>query len=212
MKTTNIKSDPAQGRSCCSHDLTGRRFGRLRAVAPTGKKASDGSLYWLCECSCGNMTVVSSNKLLQKKTVSCGCYRREALHRSHTYVAGTCLEIINSEKVSKNNTSGAKGVSRSRGMWRANIVFAGKHFYLGRFNDFEDAVAIRKEAEKLRKEVINELDHMQVSALDVFAERIEDLREKERLFTMCPSAFAGELTPTENTATAGRALCESHGL
>lgn len=35
--------------------------------------ALSGYYYWLCQCVCGNFTEVSSNKLLQGKTVSCRC-------------------------------------------------------------------------------------------------------------------------------------------
>jgi len=41
----------------------------------------------------------------------------------------------------RNNTSGFKGVVKSRGKWMAQITVNGKHKYLGRFTDIKDAVA-----------------------------------------------------------------------
>ena len=57
------------------HDLSGRRFGRLRAVSiavPTGKRRQ-----WECVCDCGNLTNVDVSKLLNGHTQSCGCLQRE---------------------------------------------------------------------------------------------------------------------------------------
>lgn len=49
----------------------------------------------------------------------------------------------------RNNTSGVKGVSwdAKRGRWFASITIEGKSKALGRFDDFDDAVAARKAAE-----------------------------------------------------------------
>ncbi len=64
-------------------DLTGRRFGRLTALEPVGR-AADNSIVWRCRCQCGNISLVSSSKLLQGTTVSCGCYGQECLRNSRT--------------------------------------------------------------------------------------------------------------------------------
>ena len=49
----------------------------------------------------------------------------------------------------KTNTSGVIGVSysKSRGKWQAKIWNENKCIFLGRFDDFEKAVEVRKEAE-----------------------------------------------------------------
>lgn len=158
-------------------DLTGRRFGRLTVLRLTGDKAADGCYYWLCRCECGKETTVSSNKLLQGRTLSCGCYGRERREKSRTYVGGTCLEIAYSKKLPVNNTSGARGVSRSRGLWLAKISFARKQFFLGRYRNFGEAVAIYRKAEALRDEVLDEIGELQEEAVHVFASRLMELRE-----------------------------------
>lgn len=50
--------------------------------------------------------------------------------------------------VRSNNTSGTTGVSFDRGKWVSRITINGKHMHLGRFENFDDAVAARKEAEE----------------------------------------------------------------
>lgn len=157
-------------------DLTGQRFGKLIALECVGRRVSDGSAYWRCACDCGRFTVTSSNKLLQGKTTSCG---------SRSYIGGTCVEIISSKKIPVSNTSGIKNVSFNRGKWMGKISFAGRQFYLGRYRDIEDAQAVVSAAEQIRDEVVEEIDLLQDSAADVFAQRIAELleyfRNKEKI-------------------------------
>lgn len=158
-------------------DLTGRRFGKLIALELVGRRVSDGSAYWRCVCDCGAITVTSSNKLLQGKTTSCGCRKLRMLTDSRSYIGGTCVEIVSSKKLPANNTSGIKNVSLNRGQWMVKISFAHRQFFLGRYKDIEDATAIAKAAEQLRDEVVAEIDSLQDSAADVFAQRIAELVE-----------------------------------
>lgn len=58
------------------NDLTGKRFGKLvvksffdRAVQPNNSIRTE----WLCECDCGETTVVSHGNLTSGHTTSCGC-------------------------------------------------------------------------------------------------------------------------------------------
>ena len=57
-------------------DLTGQIFGRL-TVIKREENANDGHARWLCQCLCGNTTIVSSNVLKKGNTKSCGCLNRE---------------------------------------------------------------------------------------------------------------------------------------
>ena len=161
-------------------DLAGRRFGRLVALERTSKCVSDGCFCWLCRCDCGNLTVTSSNKLLQGRTMSCGCYQKERLQSSRSYIAGTCVEIIRSKKIPASNTSGIRNVSQSRGLWLAKISFARRQFFLGRYKDIADAAAVVEAAEKLRDEVVDEIDQLQDKAVDVLSERIDALLSEVR--------------------------------
>lgn len=68
-------------------DLTGQRFGRwtvLRRAGNYGDYILDGhtSPTWLCRCDCGNLSIVTGNNLRMGKSLSCGCYRREAVSRA----------------------------------------------------------------------------------------------------------------------------------
>lgn len=56
--------------------MTGLKFGRLLVVAPTDKRVQ-GSVMWLCQCSCGNQCVVKGSSLRREERISCGCIRAE---------------------------------------------------------------------------------------------------------------------------------------
>lgn len=58
-------------------DRSGQRCGRLVAVRVVGRN-KHGHVLWLCDCDCGNTTIVSSEELGRKDgpTRSCGCLNR----------------------------------------------------------------------------------------------------------------------------------------
>jgi len=68
-------------------DLTGQKFGRLTVthrgpnhITPNGSKVT----MWHAACSCGNSTLVASQKLRTGHTQSCGClWREKALAAAH---------------------------------------------------------------------------------------------------------------------------------
>jgi hypothetical protein len=57
-------------------DLTGEKFNRLTVVKRVEGKLKKHT-YWECVCDCGNTTIVTSQKLKNEKTKSCGCYARD---------------------------------------------------------------------------------------------------------------------------------------
>ena len=61
-------------------DLTGKIFGKLTVlpVAPERRIVSGTiTLYWTCQCVCGNQRIYASTSLKSGSTQSCGCFRAE---------------------------------------------------------------------------------------------------------------------------------------
>lgn len=57
-------------------DIVGNRYGRLVVLSKSpNRKCHD--MLWLCQCDCGNQTIVSTSSLKSGSTRSCGCYRKE---------------------------------------------------------------------------------------------------------------------------------------
>ena len=145
---TGQKSGRKRGRAMT--DITGQRFGRLTAVHPLGRTDRRGSVLWLCRCDCGQELELSYNIIMYTNQKSCGCQRREHEQKLNTYlthVAGTSVEMLRSKKIPTDNTTGCRGVYWIRGKYVAKIVFQKKAYYLGTFDDMEEAVHARREAE-----------------------------------------------------------------
>jgi hypothetical protein len=84
---------------------------------------------------------------------------RRRQRKNELHVDGTSIPNL-TEKLSKNNKTGVKGVSWSKEKmkWVAQIGFKGKTIYLGRFDDINDAIQARKEAEeRLFKPMLEEI-------------------------------------------------------
>lgn len=143
-------------------DLIGRKFGLLTVEKKIGSKHRI-SIY-KCKCECGNYIEVYRTLLMSGDTKSCGClqqnyYKNELANQMDKYrIEGTNVAYIKSDKLSKANTSGVKGVSKKKnGKWLAQITFKRKAYNLGTYEKKEDAIKARKEAEeKLHKNFLRE--------------------------------------------------------
>lgn len=65
-------------------DLTDRTFGKLKVIEQAedyiDSKGNHRS-QWLCECECGNIIKVLGVYLKSRNTKSCGCMRKETIHK-----------------------------------------------------------------------------------------------------------------------------------
>lgn len=97
-----------------SIDLTGRRFGRLVAVA---RQRESNRTKYLCECDCGNNTKVFHDNLITGHTQSCGCLSKEThtkyknfnlrLYKIHHGMVNRCSNPLNQAYV----YYGGRGIS-----------------------------------------------------------------------------------------------------
>lgn len=159
-----IRNGIIQSCGCQRHvklikNLTGMKFGKLTALERLDEKI--GSSYaWRCVCDCGKETKVSANALLKGGTKSCGCGKIEAVKESiqrygtvadhQHFVDGTCVERIKSTyKLRVDNKSGHTGIQIRGTRYVAMIAFKQQTYYLGTFERLEDALQVRKKAEKM---------------------------------------------------------------
>jgi len=156
--------------------VKGKTFGKLIALHPTGEGGNYGKELWLCSCTCGNTIKVTPNQLNWGWVKNCGCPRSKSGHKyiSRKNNKWQASPVIDGRKtylgvfeniedaiaaceaqervdtsMSSANTSGYTGVSKDKNKWIAYIGYQKKRIYLGRFDCIEDAVAARKEAEKI---------------------------------------------------------------
>lgn len=68
-----------------THDLAGRRFGRLFVTSKAGSQSLPASVktrrrsYWHVTCDCGKRRTVLASSLVAGLTTSCGCLRADML-------------------------------------------------------------------------------------------------------------------------------------
>lgn len=65
--------------------LIGQRYGRLIVLEQTedyiSPKRGQHFSQWLCQCDCGNKSIVTGNNLRNGTTTSCGCYNNEIIKK-----------------------------------------------------------------------------------------------------------------------------------
>lgn len=140
--------------------LVGQRFGELLVLDAWMdhiKGSTQRMIVCRCCCDCGAEIVTPRARLESGGARTCGHNTPDNLAKGQAVVAaesvtGTRVSSL-TQRLSKNNTSGYKGVSmirrgRSAGMYRAYINFRRKQYPLGQFRRIEDAVAARVEAEE----------------------------------------------------------------
>ncbi|WCH46367.1 hypothetical protein [Lysinibacillus sp. OF-1] len=140
-----------------SKDLVSKRFGKLTVVQSTDKRINR-KIVWECKCDCGELTNVSTDKLLLGTTTSCGCARVDAgiqvqqKLQTDLTVDGVIIPTL-TRKARIDNKTGVKGVSlvplkNGTEKYKAMISIKGKTIYLGRFDTLEEAKIARKKAEE----------------------------------------------------------------
>lgn len=83
VKRNNLVSGNTKTCGCSKHvesyrtvDKTGMRVGKLIVIERAGVTLNDKRHLWLCQCDCGNKTIVRGHNLSISRTTSCGCARR----------------------------------------------------------------------------------------------------------------------------------------
>ena len=151
-------------------DITGKRFGKLVAVEPTGNMSERRQCIWRFRCDCGNIIERPAPEITKRNnpTRSCGCSKTGYIGNSEhgkqhyhniekNYVMGTNIERIRRGDASpmKNNTSGYQGVSfiSTRNVWVAAMRFQGS-LVSKTCHSLEDAIAARKQMREIRDEFV----------------------------------------------------------
>ena len=74
------------------NNLVNKRFGRLKVISKT-KYRNSGNIIWLCECDCGQFTMVAGGNLMSEGIKSCGCLQKEMSLKKHFIKHGDAKHI-----------------------------------------------------------------------------------------------------------------------
>lgn len=144
-------------------DLTDQRFGRLVVLAYHGNNPANSNAMWLCQCDCGNKTVVDGVRLRSGITKSCGCLRKDLsskrVYSNPKFVdyMGRSDQLRNKDGVSLSsiyesarNKSGVIGVSfdQQTNKWFARLMVDHKYVLLKSFKTIDEAIEARHQAEE----------------------------------------------------------------
>lgn len=108
-------------------DLSGKRYGKLLVRYYVGKRG--GQPYWLCQCDCGQYTVVYAGSLRRGATNSCGCLAQECAKSRGTHrMTGTAeyctwtriIQRCTDTKYHGYHKYGGRGISIC-GRWRQSF-------------------------------------------------------------------------------------------
>jgi hypothetical protein len=115
------------------NNLTGKKFGRLTAIAEHSKKHR--KIIWSCKCECGKEVNVIGSDLVRGKTKSCGCLKKEihtthGMHNSRLYIIWTGMkQRVNNDKTGNYGNRGIKFCEE----W-TNFI----NFYNDMVNEYEE--------------------------------------------------------------------------
>lgn len=136
--------------------IIGTKFGYWTVIEIPDATRHD---YVRCRCICGKEKMIYVYNLLQGKSLSCGCKRKEGdslvlkdgrklaakVHQEHVAIKYAGF----GRKINGNNGTGVPGVSVFRnGRYRAYINIGKKQIHLGFFDKLDEARTARKAAEQ----------------------------------------------------------------
>ena len=71
-------------------DISGQRFGQLVVLTYAGYYRKTDSIMWLCQCDCGERSVVRTSALRHGRSKSCGCgmsHPKHGFSKTSTYTS-----------------------------------------------------------------------------------------------------------------------------
>lgn len=74
-------------------DLSGMRFHKWLVLGPEDYHEGKG-WYWNCRCDCGTEKPVPQRNLLEGKSKSCGCFRKENINRVRKASTGKHKKVV----------------------------------------------------------------------------------------------------------------------
>ena len=115
----NFKAENLQWSYVDYVDLTGEVFGRLTVKNIVRTPEENVTIRWLCECECGNSTIVTTSGLNGGSTKSCGCLAMETRTKhgqcgSITYVSWqSAKRRVTNENLEGWKNYGGRGIGMS---------------------------------------------------------------------------------------------------
>lgn len=129
-------------------DYVGKQFNHLTLLKNLNKLDKNNSKLALFKCDCGNIKELVFTQVLNGEITSCSC-------RNKGKNSNLTLESVRDKKIEfyknktqKNNKTGHTGISYINDKYRVRIQIKHKSKHIGYFDNLEDAIKARKDAEE----------------------------------------------------------------
>ena len=123
--------------------VIGKEYGWLTVDAATEKKDYRGRTLYHCVCRCDGVRFVAADRLLAGGVISCGCRQRKAWAQfggSKERLGWT--EEQEAVRIAK-KMQGSKGIYQKGGSYIAQIKIQYKTYYIGSYDNRDDALQAR---------------------------------------------------------------------
>lgn len=140
-------------------DIIGKRFGKL--IVDKIYQEDGFNTTYLCKCDCGNNCVVRRDYLIAGTIASCGCLWSQEIIYEKLKSTGNRVDNMYSER---------RGVNyrKEYNTWRAAIQHKGVFYYLGDYENYDDAVKARDKADEEVKQYDKVITYMSSSVRSVY--------------------------------------------
>lgn len=123
------------------------KFNKLTLIKNLNKIDKHNSKLALFKCDCGNIKEMVFTQVLSGETKTCGCEQGNLSKEAQIRRYNSSLEFYKN-KTLKNNKSGYTGISKVGNKYRVRIQKDKKSIQIGYYDDIEQAIKARKDAEK----------------------------------------------------------------
>ncbi len=129
-------------------DYIGKQFNHLTLIKNLNRLNKRNSKLALFKCDCGNVKELVFTQVLNGDVTSCGCKNKgQNSNLTSTKVRKNHIEFYKN-KTQKNNNTGYTGISHITNKYRVRIQVNHKSIHVGYFDNLQDAIKARKDAEE----------------------------------------------------------------
>lgn len=135
-------------------DLSGQKFGMLTVKDMTKKEMVEVQSIGIVYVTVGMKLMYQRQDLYKEHVivvVACRKKNRQEIAQRRHLVDGTCVEVLEKRTSRRDNMGGFRGVFKMKDCdkYRVDIGFKGKRYYVGLFDNYDEAVQARLAAENL---------------------------------------------------------------
>lgn len=118
-------------------EMIGKKFGRWTVIEKSYSK--NNTIYWLCQCECGEVRKIGGSTLRMGHSKSCGCFARE-IHRNRLLTHGMTKTRFHHTWCSMNRRCKDKNEKNygGRGISVCKEWFKFKNFYNNMYKSYEE--------------------------------------------------------------------------